>query len=252
MSDVSDAGRHDDGLPDLDTIAERRAALIQRIAAAGGNPDEIEIVAVTKRFPPRAVELAVASGFTDIGENYAQELIEKTDLVFLDRVDRDRDDLERQQTVAPTWHMIGGLQRNKVKKLAAVVPRRSVGRLVLQTLDRLDLVLEVEKRLPGATVFVQVNTTDEAQKSGCAAGDVPQLVDAARAAGLDVAGLMTIGPTDGSDPTPAFELLRRLVDEHGLAGASMGMSADIEAAVAAGSTMIRVGSALFGPRPTNI
>lgn len=244
MSDRSNDAAND-GLPDLATIIDRRHTLIQRIEAAGGDPAGVEIVAVTKRFPPRAIELAVEAGFANIGENYAQELIEKTTRVgFTD----DRSDL----VSAPTWHMIGGLQRNKVKKLAAVTAQPSVAGLVLQTIDRTDLVVEVAKRMPAARVFIQVNTTSESQKSGCAVDEVPRLVEETRAAGLDLAGLMTIGPTDGSDPAPAFERLRDLVDHHGLAGASMGMSGDIEAAVAAGSTMIRVGSALFGARPTNL
>lgn len=222
-------------LPDLGTLQERRHDLVERILAAGGDPASIEIVAVTKRFPVEAVELALAAGFDSIGENYAQELIDKA-TTFAERALDDR---------RPTWHMIGGLQRNKIKKLAPFVP-------VLQTVDRLELITEVAKRVPAATIFLQVNTTDEPQKSGCAVGDVAQLVAACRDAELDLRGLMTVGPTDGSDPSSAFASLRHLVDLHGLEQCSMGMSADLEAAVRAGSTMIRVGSALFGPRPTTI
>lgn len=222
-------------LPDLPTLQERRADLLDRIASVGGDPDGVEIVAVTKRFPVEAVELALAAGFGAVGENYAGELIDKASS-FADRSDGSR---------GPTWHMIGGLQRNKIKKLAPFSP-------VFQTLDRVELVSEVAKRLPGARVFLQVNVTREPQKSGCALDDVAPLVDACGEAGLDLVGLMTIGPTDGADPTPAFETLRRLVDDHGLRQCSMGMSGDLEAAVRAGSTMIRVGSALFGPRPTTI
>lgn len=223
-------------LPDLDTLRERHQILVERIVAAGGNSEKVEIVAVTKRFPVEAVELAVAAGLCSIGENYAQELLEKASL-FADR--------NGSGATAPTWHMIGGLQRNKIKKLVGLSP-------VFQTLDRIELVEEVAKRLPGASVFVQVNTTAEAQKSGSSLEDVPRLVDASRAAGLDLVGLMTVGPTDGSDPTASFVRLRQLADDHGLAQCSMGMSGDLETAVAAGSTMIRVGSALFGPRPTTI
>jgi len=222
--------------PDLNTLRARRAALNERIVAAGGELDRVEIVAVTKRFPVEAVELAVAAGFCSVGENYAQELIEKASM-FQQR--------GAGSGAAMKWHMIGGLQRNKVKKLVGVAP-------VFQTLDRVDLINEVAKRLPGASVFVQVNATDEPQKSGCSVEDAPRLIDAARVIGLDLVGLMTVGPTDGSDPTSAFVRLRQLADDHDLEQCSMGMSGDLEAAVRAGSTMIRVGSALFGPRPTTI
>lgn len=223
-------------LPDLDTLRARHQVLMERISSAGGDSDNVEIVAVTKRFPAEAVELAVAGGFCSIGENYAQELIEKASLF---------DDRNGAELMGPSWHMIGGLQRNKIKKLVGIAP-------VFQTLDRIELIEEVAKRVPGATVFVQVNATDEPQKSGCSIAEVPRLVDASRAAGLDLVGLMTVGPTDGSDPTASFVRLRQLADDHGLTQCSMGMSGDLETAVAAGSTMIRVGSALFGPRPTTI
>lgn len=224
------------GLPDLETLRARRALLVERIVAAGGDPERVEIVAVTKRFPVEAVELALAAGFCSVGENYAQELVEKASL------------FQQRGAVGGTdfrWHMIGGLQRNKVKKLVGIAP-------VFQTIDRIELVTEVAKRLPGSSVFLQVNATNEAQKSGCSAIDAPSLIDACREMGLDLVGLMTVGPTDGSDPRPSFATLRQLADDHDLEQCSMGMSGDLEAAVSSGSTMIRVGSALFGPRPTTI
>ena len=224
------------GLPDLETLRARGQVLIERIVGAGGDPERVEIVAVTKRFPVEAVELAVAAGFYSVGENYAQELIEKASLF---------DERSGPDTPTPTWHMIGGLQRNKIKKLVGIAP-------VLQTLDRIELVAEVAKRMPGSTVFVQVNASNEPQKSGCSVANTSRLVDACREASLDLVGLMTVGPTDGSDPTESFVTLRQLADDHDLMQCSMGMSGDLEAAVGAGSTMIRVGSALFGPRPTTI
>lgn len=228
--------------PDLDTLRARRAALLDRIADAGGDPERVEILAVTKRFPVRAVELAVAAGFESVGENYAQELIEKAAQF---RVFAEGAETEGNTVSVPAWHMIGGLQRNKVRKLAGVAS-------VFQTIDRVELATEVAKRAPGAEVYVQVNTTDEGQKSGCAPASTAGLVAACRSEGLAVSGLMTIGPTDGADPTPAFETLRSLADISSVSGLSMGMSGDIEQAVRCGSTMIRVGSALFGPRPTSL
>ncbi len=231
-------------LPDLATLIARRDALMERILAAGGDPDRVEIVAVTKRFPPRAVELAVAAGFPSVGENYAQELVEKAASVDLAGLP------------APSWHMIGGLQRNKIKRLVRLLTDEatasSVAQIVYQTIDRAEVASEVAKRSPGATVYIQVNTTGEHQKSGCAPDDLAPLVDHMESLELDLVGLMTIGPTDGADPTPAFELLRERADRHGLRGCSMGMSGDLEAAVRSGSTMIRVGTALFGSRPTSL
>lgn len=178
--------------------------------------------------------MAAAVGLVDVGENYAQELVAKA--AELGREPGSPGEQLR-------WHMIGALQRNKVKKLAGVVA-------VWQTVDRASVAAEIGKRDPGARVFVQVNVTDEAQKSGCSVAEAPALVDRCRELGLETSGLMTIGPTDGSDPRPGFALLRAMAERLELAELSMGMSGDLEAAVAEGSTMIRVGSALFGPRPT--
>ena len=116
------------------------------------------------------------------------------------------------------------------------------------SVDRSVLVEEVAKRDPGADILIQVNTTDEVQKSGCAPSEVRQLVGEAADLNLNVLGLMTIGPTDGSDPQPNFNQLRELGDANGLKHLSMGMSGDYEIAVRSGATIIRLGSVLFGPR----
>ena len=121
---------------------------------------------------------------------------------------------------------------------------------VWQTVDRPVLVDELARRAPGARVMVQVNVTDEPQKAGCAPADAPALVAAARDAGLAVDGLMTIGragPPEGS--RAGFRELRALADRLGVRHCSMGMSEDLEVAVSEGSTMVRVGTALFGHRP---
>ncbi len=117
-----------------------------------------------------------------------------------------------------------------------------------QSVDRPELMAEIAKRAPGAAVLIQVNTTDEPQKAGCRPAELDPLVDRARELGLDLRGLMTIGPTSGADPRPAFALLRSEADRLGLDTVSMGMSGDLEAAVAEGSTMVRIGTALFGAR----
>ncbi|MDZ7677136.1 MAG: YggS family pyridoxal phosphate-dependent enzyme [Acidimicrobiales bacterium] len=217
------------GLPEIDpaVVGERLAALRRRIREVGVDPDTTTILAVTKGFGPDAVQAALAAGLVDVGENYAQELLSK---------------VESAAAVPPRWHMIGALQRNKVRKLAPHVS-------VWQTVDRLAVGREIARWAPGATVFVQVNATGEAAKAGCPPDQVPELVEQLHALGLDVRGLMTIGPTEvGADPRPGFEATAALADRLGLAERSMGMSGDLEVGLSCGATMVRVGTALFGPR----
>lgn len=190
----------------------------------------VTVIAVTKAFGVEAVRAAVAAGCRDIGENYAQELVDKM---------REYGDHDR-----PTVHFIGRLQSNKVKMLAPVVD-------VWQSVDRASLVDEIARRAPGARIFVQVNATGEADKGGCDPGLVPELVETARARGLRVEGLMVVGPTDG-DPqrtATAFTKVAALAREVGVSELSMGMSDDLDLALDAGSTMVRIGSAIFGGRP---
>lgn len=185
--------------------------------------------AVTKGFGADAVRIAQRLGCDAIGENYAQETLSKIGEVG---------------DAHPPVHFIGRLQTNKVRQLVGVVD-------VWQSVDRVSLVDEIAKRSARARVYVQVNATGEPDKGGCAPGDVAQLVERARSAGLQVEGLMTVGPTrpDPERTTQAFVTVRAMADDLGLVGCSMGMSGDIELALAAGTTMVRVGSALFGERP---
>lgn len=213
-------------------VSEAAARVRVRIAAAGGDPDRVRLLAVTKGFQPDVVRTAVEAGLVDLGESYAQELVAKVDALH---------DLQPP----PRFHFIGRLQRNKVKHLAPHVA-------VWQSVDRLELGAEIARRAPGAAVLVQVNPLDEQQKGGCSPAEVPSLVHELVGLGLEVRGLMAIGPTPvpGVEPSPApFELVAGLADELGLAERSMGMSEDLEVAVAAGSTMVRVGRGLFGERP---
>ncbi len=205
-------------------IVARRDAIEQRIVDAGGSPATVSILAVTKTFPVAVARLAVEAGLVDLGENYAQELEAKA-----------------AEVVGARWHFIGGLQRNKVRRIAGSVA-------LWQSVDRVELLDEIAKRSPGAEVLIQVNTTGEPQKSGCDPTLVDSLVDHGNDVGLVVKGLMTVGPTPGVDPRPAFASLRSDVDRLGLSVCSMGMSGDLEAAVAEGSTMVRIGTALFGAR----
>jgi PLP dependent protein len=141
-------------------------------------------------------------------------------------------------------HFIGQLQTNKVRQLAGLVD-------LWETVDRPRLVTELAKRAPGARVLVQVDTTGEEGKGGCPLADVPALVRTATDAGLVVTGLMTVGPTEGGPEAarPGFRAVRALVADLGLATCSMGMSADLDVALEEGTTEIRVGTLLFGPRP---
>ncbi len=202
-----------------------------RIADAGGDADAVRIVAVTKGQPPEAVRAAVAAGLLDVGESYAQELVDKAEA--LEAAD---------PPVGLRWHWIGGLQRNKVRQVAPLIA-------LWQSVDRLSLAAEVARRAPGASVLVQVNVSDAPQQGGCTPTFAPSVVEGCRDLGLDVRGLMAIGAQGGPDaPRAGFRLLRSLADQLGLPERSMGMSEDLEAAVAEGTTMVRVGTALFGPR----
>lgn len=219
-------------LPDPSEVRRRLDVVRERIAAAGGDPERVAVCAVTKGFGPDAVRLAVEAGLVDIGENYAQELVAKAEAI------------EGTAEADLRWHMIGTVQRNKVRRLAPHVH-------CWQTVDRIELAEEIARRAPGARVLIQLNTTGEASKAGIAPDEAPRLVEAVRELGLGLRGVMAVGPTDPRvDPTPGFRAARRFADDHGLPEVSMGMTRDLEAAVAAGSTMVRVGTALFGARPT--
>ena len=140
-------------------------------------------------------------------------------------------------------HIIGRLQTNKVRLVAPVVD-------VYETVDRASLAMELAKRAPGVFVLVQVSADDDPHKGGCAVAQVEALVDTCRSLGLVVDGLMTVGPTEGGPEAarPGFRTVRSLVDRLDLNVCSMGMTDDLEVAVQEGSTQVRVGSALFGPR----
>jgi len=212
---------------DPDAVASRMS-LVRARAAVLGAPD-VAVVAVTKSFGPEAIAAAHATGCDGMGENYAQELLAKVPSIPAE---------------LPV-HFIGRLQSNKVKSLSGIVS-------VWESVDRPGLVDEIAKRAGrGARVLLQVDTTGEASKGGCAPDQLDGLLERAARAGLSVEGLMTVGPTGGtrSECAAAFGLLRRLADLRGLRECSMGMSDDWEIALAEGATIVRLGSALFGERP---
>jgi len=215
---------------DADDIGARLRQIRDRIdGVERAWSHQVAVVGVTKGFGDDAVVAAVAAGCDAIGENYAQELLDK------------RATIER---LAPEVHFIGRLQRNKVRQLAGIVD-------VWCSLDRASAIDEVAKRAPGRRVMIQVDTTGDPGKGGCDVGEVASLVERATERGLIVRGLMTVGPTgaDSEAARPGFRRVRALVDDLGLAECSMGMSGDLVVAVEEGSTEVRLGTALFGARP---
>ncbi|HEX3793269.1 MAG TPA: alanine racemase [Acidimicrobiales bacterium] len=207
-----------------DDVAARLAVIRQRIVDSGGDPAVVRVIAVTKGFGPAAVEAARAAGLSEIGENYGPELLGKA-----------------PGPPGTNWHFLGAIQRNKVRSLAPVVA-------LWQGVARLVEGERIAQCQPGAHVLVQVDLTGLPGRNGCTAPEVPGLVEALSTLDLHVRGLMTVAPPDPVAGAAAFAAVARLADELGLPERSMGMSDDLEAAVAAGSTMIRIGRALFGPR----
>jgi pyridoxal phosphate enzyme (YggS family) len=219
----------------LTQVKDRIAAAAKR---AGRDPSGITLVAVSKRHPASAIREAYGAGQRHFGENYAQELRDKA--------------AELADLADIRWHFIGHLQRNKVKY---VVPSVSL----LETVDGMATIEAVSKQAARAdrTVgcLVQVNVGQESQKSGCevqATGDLLAAVE--QSPGLVLSGLMTIPPWDlEADETRAyFRALKALRDTQGgaerLPALSMGMSHDFEEAIEEGATIVRVGTAIFGPR----
>jgi pyridoxal phosphate enzyme (YggS family) len=213
---------------DAELVRERLAMVEARIESAGGTG--VAVVAVTKGFGADAIDAAVAAGCRQIGENYAQELLDKLRHVG-------------PSTARPEIHFIGRLQSNKVRLLSGVVD-------VYESVDRTSLVDAIARRAHGARVLVQVDTMGDPGKGGCPTAEVASLVAAAVEAGLRVDGLMTVGPTEGGPEASrrGFREVRRLTTELGLGVCSMGMTGDLEVAVEEGSTQVRVGTALFGWR----
>ena len=215
--------------PDAARIAENVAHVRERITAAGGSA--VSLVAVTKTHPREVLDMAVDAGCDALGENYVQEIVSK---------------LAGSPSPGPL-HMIGAVQSNKVRKIAASVA-------LWQSVDRASVIDEIAVRARSGgcgDILLQVNSTSEASKGGCMPSEVDTLRERAETAGLRVLGLMTIGPTGGTpgECEAAFSSVRSLCDRGGLAVCSMGMTDDFEIAVACGSTMVRIGSAIFGPRP---
>jgi pyridoxal phosphate enzyme (YggS family) len=215
------------------SVAERIAMMRELVAevarAADRDPNSIALVGVTKKQPPATVAAAIAAGLRDVAENYLQEAREKF------------------AALAPVRkHFIGHIQTNKAKAIVELFD-------VVQSIDRLEAGLAIAraqaalgKRVP---VLVQVNISP-AERFGVAPEAAPELAKRLRAEGLDVEGVMAIGPLtlDRAVLTNAFALAARTFERVGGGTLSLGMSADWREAIAAGSTMLRIGTALFGER----
>ena len=209
----------------------RLADIRARIQAASADPGGVTLVAVTKGFGPEAVRTALAAGLTAVGENYADELVAKATTVADD------------PGPAPEWHFLGAIQRNKVARLAPWVA-------CWQAVARLAEGRSIAARHPGARVLVQVDVAGLPGRGGVPPVEVPALVAALRDEDLDVAGLMAVGLPGPPDlARPGFHEVSHLADLLALPVRSMGMTDDLEVALSEGSTMVRLGRALFGDRP---
>lgn len=224
------------------TIAANYAAVIERVRAAaeraGRSPGEVAVVAVSKTFPAHAVLEAVAAGVTVFGENRARELGEKVAAIG-DRAE---------------WHFVGHLQTNKVRHVVGVAA-------LIHSVDRVGLAEAISRRARtlGVTqpVLVEVNVAGEATKHGIEVGRAVALAEeVASMSNLELRGLMTVPPwpEDPEDSRPLYEELAHLRDRVLLSvpsagGLSMGMSRDFEVAIEEGATLVRIGEAIFGPRP---
>jgi pyridoxal phosphate enzyme (YggS family) len=215
-------------------LARVQAAIARACARAGRSPDDVSLIAVSKTVEVERIKLAIAAGVAALGENRVQEAREK---------------IEALGRPVP-WHLIGALQTNKAKDAVRLFDW-------IHSVDRLELARELDRRARalGRTVnaLLEVNVGEEPQKSGVRPDQIKPLLDAvASLSGIGIRGLMAIPPAapDPEQTRPHFRRLRELRDAAGLEHLSMGMSADFEVAVEEGATMVRVGTAIFGPRPS--
>lgn len=235
---VSDAGARDRGDRVADRLAAVRARIERACAQAGRRPSDITILAVTKGFGSEAIQAALDASIADIGENYFQEAQAKFAGVAWPSSPVRR-------------HFIGSIQRNKARRIAGLFD-------MVQTVDRADIAEALDAGAENAgkvlDVLVQLNVSAD-DRNGVKPGECAQLVAAIeRLKHLRLRGVMAIGPLDPSAVAPAFAGAGKIFDDlaartPGVDTLSLGMSEDIEEAIAAGSTLLRLGTALFGPRP---
>ncbi|MGH2633018.1 MAG: YggS family pyridoxal phosphate-dependent enzyme [Tepidiformaceae bacterium] len=221
----------------LHEMAGRIAAVRECIEAAceraHRDPAGVTLVAVSKTFPPEAVAAAAAAGIADFGENRVQEGVAKIARLS-------------EQGIAPTWHLIGHLQTNKVRAAMSAFA-------ILQAVDSERLLTAIANAATSPTrVMLEVNAGGEASKFGVAPAGLPSLLAFARSLpGISVEGLMTVAPasSDAGEVRHVFRALRELAEANSLQSLSMGMSNDFEIAIEEGATHVRIGRAIFGERP---
>lgn len=212
-------------------LAEITGRVAQAAKAAGRDAGSISLIAVSKTQPEERILSVLQAGQRVFGENRVQEA-------------EGRWPAHRAHFGPVELHLIGPLQTNKARVAVGLFD-------VIHTVDRPRLVTTLarlaQERGESPRLFIQVNTGEESQKAGCLPRDLDSLVAMARAESLPLIGLMCIPPAT-EDPAPHFAMLAEMAARNGLTGLSMGMSSDFEAAIAAGATHVRVGSAIFGDR----
>ncbi|HLY18065.1 MAG TPA: YggS family pyridoxal phosphate-dependent enzyme [Bryobacteraceae bacterium] len=218
----------------MDSLEQRLAEVRLRIARAAGrvhrDPAEITLLAVTKVFPAQVIRDAYALGLREFGENYVQEFEGKLPALV--------------DLAGARYHLIGHLQTNKSRRAAEIFD-------AIQTVDSPKLARRLDEAGKAMDIMLEVKLSPEQAKAGAAPEELPDLIGAVRGcANLRLLGLMTMPPwsDDREQSRPYFRRLRELAGKHGLNQLSMGMSHDLEAAIEEGSTMVRVGTALFGRR----
>jgi PLP dependent protein len=219
-------------MPDIAAnLASVRARIAAAAAAAGRQASAVSLVAVSKSHGAEAVAAAIAAGQRLFGENRVQEATAKF-----------RDLKARHPGIE--LHLIGPLQTNKVKEAVALFD-------VIETLDRPKLAealgREMARQGRRIRLFIEVNTGEEPRKAGVLPAEADAFIASCRHSSLVIDGLMCIPPAD-EEPGLHFALLREIARRQGLAGLSMGMSADYETAVRFGATHLRIGTAIFGAR----
>jgi pyridoxal phosphate enzyme (YggS family) len=211
-------------------LKEVETRIANAAARAGRKRDGITLLAVTKKFPAALIREAYNLGLREFGENYVQEFEAKV--------------TEFGDCQGARFHLIGHLQSNKSKIAAEIFD-------VIQTVDTQKLARRLDSEQKQLDVMIEVKLSPEEAKAGAAPEEVPALVEAIRGCPrLRLLGLMTMPPwsDDAETSRPYFAKLRTLADANGLTQLSMGMSHDLEVAIEEGATMIRIGTALFGPR----
>ena len=213
--------------PDPIVVQQRVDEVRTKVTAMGRDPEEVRIVAVTKGFTGAAVRAALSAGISDIGENYSNELLAKAHSLGSSEA---------------RWHYLGAVQRRHVRTLSPAV---SVWQGVCRQVEGDSIAASS----PGAKIFVQVDITGLPGRRGCAPDAAPGLVEYFGSIGLEVRGLMGMGPGGGpAESRPGFRALADLNRAIGLPELSMGMSDDMDVALSEGSTMLRLGRYLFGSR----